>query len=156
MKVSLEFPDTASLTQFDHDYLKQVFVKTISKHLDVSRKCWGDNLSNITSNSKSYNVWEILSTRSPSPLLSNSVDKVIDGSSLSNIKSTHTLDMSMKNAYPARRVGMMIAGLEVPHTHIHLVPMDSMADLSFAKARDAKPEDLAEAAARIRKELGGS
>ena len=29
MKVSLEFPDTASLTQFDHDYLKQILVATL-------------------------------------------------------------------------------------------------------------------------------
>jgi diadenosine tetraphosphate (Ap4A) HIT family hydrolase len=72
------------------------------------------------------------------------------------IKISQTLAKALKKAYPARRVGMMIAGLEVPHTHIHLVPMDSMADLSFAQARNAEAEELAEAAARIRKELGGN
>ena len=33
-------------------------------------------------------------------------------------------------------VGMMIAGLEVPHTHIHLVPIENVHDLDFANADD--------------------
>lgn len=32
------------------------------------------------------------------------------------------------------RIGLMIAGFEVPHTHVHVIPMDSMAHLSFANA----------------------
>ncbi|WP_024460420.1 HIT family protein [Marinimicrobium sp. LS-A18] len=59
----------------------------------------------------------------------------------------------LKEAYPAKRVGMMIAGLEVPHTHIHLVPLDSMGDLSFDHASSADAEDLAAAAQKIRKVL---
>ncbi|AQT59574.1 HIT family protein [Cellvibrio sp. PSBB023] len=57
---------------------------------------------------------------------------------------------ALKVAYPATRVGMMIAGLEVPHTHIHVVPMDSMDDLSFASAKNADAETLKQTAARIR------
>lgn len=60
---------------------------------------------------------------------------------------------ALKKAYPARRVGLMVAGLEVPHTHIHLVPLDSMADLSLENARHAQGDELAEAAQRIRAEL---
>lgn len=59
----------------------------------------------------------------------------------------------LKEAYPAKRVGMMIAGLEVPHTHIHLVPLDSMGDLSFDHASSAEADELAAAAANIRKVL---
>jgi histidine triad (HIT) family protein len=57
---------------------------------------------------------------------------------------------ALKVAYPATRVGMMIAGLEVPHTHIHLVPIDSMEDLSFAKAKSADADELKAVAQRIR------
>ncbi len=57
---------------------------------------------------------------------------------------------ALKVAFPATRVGMMIAGLEVPHTHIHLVPMDSMNDLSFAFAKNADAETLQQTAATIR------
>lgn len=66
---------------------------------------------------------------------------------------SQTIAKGLKKAYPSRRVGMMIAGLEVPHTHIHLVPMDSMGDLSFDRASDASGEALKTAADRIRKVL---
>lgn len=57
---------------------------------------------------------------------------------------------ALKVAYPATRVGMMIAGLEVPHTHVHLVSIDSMDDLSFANAKQVDAEELKEVAQRIR------
>ncbi len=65
------------------------------------------------------------------------------------------LAKGLKVAYPAKRVGMMIAGLEVPHTHIHLVPMDSMDNLNFAHARSTDMDVLGEVAERIRKVLQG-
>lgn len=60
---------------------------------------------------------------------------------------------ALKATFPCKRVGMMIAGLEVPHTHIHLVPMDSMDDLSFATAKNADGETLTQTAAKIRDTL---
>ena len=63
---------------------------------------------------------------------------------------SHTIANALKQAFPATRVGLMIAGLEVPHTHIHLVPIDSMSDMSFAFAKNADAESLAQAAAKIR------
>lgn len=57
-------------------------------------------------------------------------------------------------AFSPARVGMIIAGLEVPHTHLHLIPIDSESDLSFAKA-DPSPDPAAldDAAERIRAAL---
>ena len=52
------------------------------------------------------------------------------------------------------RVGVMIVGEEVPHVHIHVVPINSPNELSFAHAdRDASPESLDDAAGRIRARL---
>ena len=51
------------------------------------------------------------------------------------------------------RVGMMVAGLEVPHAHIHLIPMDSISDLNFANAQTVTQEELAHVATRIRKHI---
>ncbi len=48
---------------------------------------------------------------------------------------------------------MMIAGLEVAHTHLHLVPIDDLGDLSFARARSADAPRLADEATRIRAAL---
>ena len=63
---------------------------------------------------------------------------------------SHNIANALKIAYPATRVGLMIAGLEVPHTHIHLVPMDSMDDLSFSFAKNADGEALKKTAEKIR------
>lgn len=66
------------------------------------------------------------------------------------MKVSHKIANAMKPLFPCVRIGMMIAGLEVPHTHIHLVPMDSMDDLSFAFAKSADNEALKKTAEKIR------
>ena len=57
-------------------------------------------------------------------------------------------------AFEPVKVGMMIAGLEVPHCHIHIVPIRGVHDLDFANAdADASEESLDEAAERLRTAL---
>ena len=52
------------------------------------------------------------------------------------------------------RIGLIIAGLEVPHCHLHLVPIDAESDLSFAKAdHDPDPAALDSAVTRLRDAL---
>ncbi len=46
---------------------------------------------------------------------------------------------AMNQVLPSEKVGMMIAGLEVPHVHIHLVPVDEAQDLNFEK-QNAHPD----------------
>jgi histidine triad (HIT) family protein len=53
----------------------------------------------------------------------------------------------------ATRVGMAVVGLEVPHAHVHLVPIDGLHDLDFRRASPAEDEELAAAAERIRAAL---
>ncbi|HEY6531482.1 MAG TPA: HIT family protein [Acidimicrobiales bacterium] len=57
-------------------------------------------------------------------------------------------------ALGAARVGLVIAGLEVPHTHLHVLPMHSMADLDFRNATEASPDELAAVATKLRAALG--
>ena len=46
-------------------------------------------------------------------------------------------------AFSPTRVGLMIAGLEVPHVHLHVVPIDGVHDMDFANAaREADPAQL--------------
>lgn len=54
----------------------------------------------------------------------------------------------------AQRVGMAVVGIEVPHAHVHLVPIDDIGDLDFRKAQGADDEDLVAMAERIRAALG--
>lgn len=57
-------------------------------------------------------------------------------------------------AYSPARVGLMIAGLEVPHLHVHVVPIDNVHDLDFANAAASVERDELESAAEaIREEL---
>jgi diadenosine tetraphosphate (Ap4A) HIT family hydrolase len=54
-------------------------------------------------------------------------------------------------AFGAERVSLIIAGLEVPHTHLHVLPIHSESDIDFRKARtDVPAEELAEVAARLK------
>jgi diadenosine tetraphosphate (Ap4A) HIT family hydrolase len=56
--------------------------------------------------------------------------------------------------FEPRRVGMIIAGLEVPHCHLHLVPINVEAELSFSRAdHDPDPGALDDAAERLRDAL---
>ena len=58
-------------------------------------------------------------------------------------------------AFEAERISLIIAGLEVPHTHLHVLPITSEADIDFRKANSAvDPADLDEAARALRAALG--
>lgn len=60
----------------------------------------------------------------------------------------------IQHAFNPSKVGVAVIGLEVKHVHIHLVPIDSVGDLDFAKQdMNAKQADLDAAAARIRASL---
>ena len=57
----------------------------------------------------------------------------------------------VKKAFPCKKVGVAVIGLEVPHAHIHLIPMNNVSDMNFSKEKlKPAPEELAEAAAKIR------
>ena len=57
---------------------------------------------------------------------------------------------ALKVACPCRKVAQVVLGLEVPHAHIHLIPMQSEADVDFRKPKlEVTPEEQAEIAAKI-------
>ena len=57
---------------------------------------------------------------------------------------------AIKLAFPCVKVGMAVLGLEVPHAHIHLIPMQSEKDMLFSNPKlKLTPEEFAEAANRI-------
>ena len=58
--------------------------------------------------------------------------------------------IAMKAAIPCKRIGVAVLGMEVPHTHIHLVPLQSEADMDFRKTRpEVTDQRKAELAAAI-------
>ena len=63
---------------------------------------------------------------------------------------TKQVARAIKEAFPCRKVGMAVLGLEVPHAHIHLVPLQTEGDLDFRNKIEAPaPERMTEIAAAI-------
>jgi histidine triad (HIT) family protein len=57
---------------------------------------------------------------------------------------------ALEKAVPCKRIGVTVIGLEVPHAHIHLIPLNTMADISFGKTPlDVPTELMAEIAKRV-------
>ena len=58
--------------------------------------------------------------------------------------------LALKEAVPCQRVGVAVLGMEVPHTHIHLVPLQTEGDLDFRKAKlQLQPEEMKAIADKI-------
>lgn len=57
----------------------------------------------------------------------------------------------IKSAIPCKRVGVAIIGLEVPHAHVHLVPLQNVSDINFERPKmTVTQEELADTAEKIR------
>ena len=67
---------------------------------------------------------------------------------------SHSIARAQRKAFDCERVGLIVAGYEVPHAHIHLIPTTSMRDLSFENAAHSVDRDeLNSAAHGIREAL---
>lgn len=67
---------------------------------------------------------------------------------------SRSIGEAIQEVYEPEKVGLMIAGLEVPHLHIHLVPIDRARDLDFANAAaSVERDELEEQAGAIRRAL---
>jgi len=61
---------------------------------------------------------------------------------------------AIKKAVPCRRVGVAVIGLEVPHAHVHLIPMNTMNDINFTRPKlTPSAAELTQTAEAIRKAL---
>ena len=82
------------------------------------------------------------------------VDRLLD---LSETEYTHLMNFSRKvglaieKAIPCERVGLTVIGLEVPHLHVHLIPLNSMAEATFQKKVTVDSTEMEKIAAAIRR-----
>lgn len=61
---------------------------------------------------------------------------------------------ALKKAFPCKKVAQVVLGLEVPHAHIHLIPMNSEADIDFRREKiSLTEEEFKEIAEKIQKEF---
>lgn len=67
---------------------------------------------------------------------------------------SRNIALAIEKVVPCNRIGVVVLGLEVPHAHIHLIPIDSEADVRFSNPRVKMTEqEFEDLAAQIRKEL---
>jgi histidine triad (HIT) family protein len=63
---------------------------------------------------------------------------------------SQTIASAIKKAIPCRKVGMAVVGLEVPHAHIHLIPINAVSDMNFSREKfKADDQQLADVQRRI-------
>ncbi|KAB5485099.1 MULTISPECIES: HIT family protein [Flagellimonas] len=84
------------------------------------------------------------------------VDKIwdLDEESYSKLMSfSRKVAIALEKAVPCKRVGMTVIGLEVPHVHVHLIPLQSMANATFQHKEKLSTEEFETVAAAIRSHL---
>lgn len=79
----------------------------------------------------------------------------IDDADLSEmIVFAKSIALAIKKAVPCKRIGIAVIGLEVPHAHVHLVPMNTVNDLNFTQTKlSPTKEELSEMAFKIKSQL---
>lgn len=61
--------------------------------------------------------------------------------------------VALEKAIPCKRIGMAVIGLEVPHVHVHLIPLQEMDDMRFQKKVTMAKEEFENTAQKIKNEL---
>ena len=80
------------------------------------------------------------------------VNKIFDLDSASYLQLmafSRTVALALEKAVDCKRIGMTVIGLEVPHVHVHLIPLNSMEDAQFIKKEALLPEEFEALAKKI-------
>jgi len=84
------------------------------------------------------------------------VDKLFDldeETYLDLMKFARKVAIGLEKAVPCKRVGVAVVGLEVPHVHVHLIPLNEMDEMRFTKKVSLTPSEFEELAASIREKI---
>ena len=65
------------------------------------------------------------------------------------MKFSRKVALAIRKAVKCRRVGISVIGLEVPHVHVHLIPINTMEDMTFKTKEKVKPETMNQLAEEI-------
>ncbi|CAI8265836.1 MAG: putative HIT-like protein [Flavobacteriales bacterium] len=81
------------------------------------------------------------------------VDKLFDldeDSYLNLMHFSHRVATALRQVVSCQRIGLSVIGLEVPHAHVHLIPLNEMADATFQKKISPSAEDMKNLAEKIK------
>jgi len=80
------------------------------------------------------------------------VDKIFDldpQDYMELMNFSRKIALAMRSVIPCKRIGMTVIGLEVPHTHVHLIPLNGMEDATFEKKETIDAEEMSTLATKI-------
>lgn len=86
----------------------------------------------------------------------NEVDKIMDmeeAEYLGLMAFSRKVGKAIEAAIDCQRVGITVIGLEVPHVHVHLIPLSKMADATFMNKMKFSPEEFEDIARKIRSKM---
>lgn len=84
------------------------------------------------------------------------IDKIFDMEEehyMALMKFSRKVALALGKTVPCKRVGMSVVGLEVPHVHVHLIPLQEMDDIRFTKKEKLTPEAFEQTAKQIAENL---
>jgi histidine triad (HIT) family protein len=84
------------------------------------------------------------------------IDKIFDMEEehyMALMKFSRKVALALEKAVPCKRVGMSVVGLEVPHVHVHLIPLNEMDDIRFTKKEKLTSEAFEQIAKQIAENL---
>ena len=84
------------------------------------------------------------------------IDKIFDMEEeqyLGLLKFSRKVSRALEKAVPCKRVGMAVIGLEVPHAHVHLIPLNEMDEMRFQNKVKLSKEEFEELAKKIKANL---
>lgn len=84
------------------------------------------------------------------------VDKILDldEQTYNELMSfSRKVAIALEKAVPCKRVGMAVVGLEVPHVHVHLIPLNAMTDMDFGRNMTLSEEEFEEIQRAIKANL---
>lgn len=84
------------------------------------------------------------------------VDKIFDltdAEYLYLMKFSKQVANALEQAVPCKRIGMAVIGLEVPHVHVHLIPLRDMQDMRFVNKETLTPNEFEEIAKKVREKI---
>lgn len=58
--------------------------------------------------------------------------------------------IGLEKSVSCKRIGMAVVGLEVPHVHVHLIPLNSMGDMDFSRKKNMSQQEFEELTAKIK------
>ena len=69
------------------------------------------------------------------------------------MKFSRKVALGIEKTVDCERIGMAVVGLEVPHVHIHLIPINSMNDMNFSNSLDLKKQDFEDLSNKIKNNI---